>query len=247
MLRQIPVLRSRTASQKVIERNAAPDAGVAVADGVPESEVPAHAHEHGGVQADITVASVVVFAGGAPRFLAGPTGEIHRIDQHGQRIPAADVRKFGDVDVIVPEHTRERAEQVSVHPEFRAIVHAFRMQPHLLAGIIGRNVELRAEPIGVIAAAHFVDVRNKTFGETVIVGEIRVRQEAVLHQVGEHGARNARAHPRIIVEARLREGFAACCLVLPAHFPFGGAAMSFRRVQVDPIGPAGIVGRNGGR
>ena len=223
-----------------IQGDAAPDAGVAVADGIPEGEIPTHAHEHGGVQADVAVAAVIVFAGRAPGLLAGPAGEIYRIHQHCQRVAAADVRELRDVDVIVPEHAGEGTEQMPVHPELRPVVDALRVQPDPFSGIRFRDVELRAEPVGIVAAAHLVDVRDETFRKAVVVREIRIGEDAVLHQVRKHRGGHPRIHPVRNVVARLGDPLRLPGLVDAAHLPL----RALGGVEVDMFLVAGQIGGN---
>ena len=201
-----------------VQINAAPDAGVAVADAVHEGEVPADAHQHGGVQPDVAVAAVVELLECAPVLLFPGAWDIHRYHLHRQGRLLARFHKVGDVDVILHEHAVDGAEQVAVHPNLRMVVDAVELEPDLLAGIVGGNLKFGAEPAGVVVAPHLRYVRNQPLLHLVVQPVVGFRHLAVIyvgvqHRAGYDGGQPAfggkageRHRLRFLLQFALRQG-----------------------------------------
>ena len=201
-----------------VQIDAAPDAGVAVADTVHEGEVPADAHQHGGVQPDVAVAAVVELLECAPVLLFPGAGDIHRYHLHRQGRLLARFHKVGDVDVILHEHPVDGAEQVAVHPNLRMVVDAVELEPDLLSGIVGGNLKFGAEPAGVVVAPHLRNVRNQTLLHLVVQAIVGFRHLAVIyvgvqHRAGHDGGQPAfggkageRHRLRFLLQFALRQG-----------------------------------------
>src|SRR5690242_19290204 len=78
----------------------APNAGIAIANAVGKSKIPAHGHEHGCVTADFAVAAVAIFTCGANglSFLPESTWVIQRLHQNGKRVCAGNLNNVRDIE-----------------------------------------------------------------------------------------------------------------------------------------------------
>ena len=114
-----------------IETDVFPDAGITVADAVVEGEIPTDTHQHGCVQSDVTVSTIVKLAGSSPLL------------------------RFDGSRHIRFEHAGHIAKQITVYPYFGTIIDTVYLKPDDFVFIVFRYVKFRAEPIGVELASCF--------------------------------------------------------------------------------------------
>ena len=216
-----------------VDGNTFPDTGVAVANAIHKGEIPAHGHEHGGVQADGTIAAVVEFTGSAPGLEHGFAGYIHGKDLDGQGVALSGTGIIGDVHPFLLEHAARGGQQGTVHPNFGPIIDALQPQPDVLSAIAFRQVEFRAEPGGVKVAPGLAQIRDGA-PAPVVQAIVGLRIYLIIYQGVEHRSRNDGLHPGCIVIDRVRYLFPAIAEVLePGHFPIGRTLMEWFGVKAD--------------
>ena len=138
-----------------IETDVFPDAGITVADAVVEGEIPTDTHQHGCVQSDVTVSTIVKLAGSSPLLRFDGSRHIDRINLDCQGILLTDTGEVGDIDILRFEHAGHIAKQITVHPYLGTVVDTVYLEPDDFVFIVFRHVEFRPEPVGIKIASCF--------------------------------------------------------------------------------------------
>ena len=186
-----------------IEADVFPDTGITVADPVVEGEIPAHTHQHGCIQSDVTVSAIMKLAGGSPLLRFDGSRHIDRINFDRQSILPADTGEIGDIDIFRFEHTRHIAKQITVYPYFGTVVDTVHLEPDDFVFIVFRYVEFRTEPVGVELASCSGKVRDDIPVQLVVHTKIRFRIYLVVDEGVQDRTGHDRRHPLSGLIARL--------------------------------------------
>ena len=151
-----------------IEADVFPDTGIPVADTVIESKIPTDTHQHGCVQSDVTVSTIVKLAGGSPLLRLDGSRHIYRIYFDRQGIFLADTGEIRDIDILRFEHAGHIAKQITVHPYLGTVVDTVYLEPDDFVFIVFRHVEFRPEPVGIKIASYFSKVRDNILVQFIV-------------------------------------------------------------------------------
>ena len=219
-----------------IEADTLPNTRIAVANTIKEGKVPANAHQHRGIQADITVATIAKLARSTPLFKFCCTGHIDRIDLNCESVLLAHLHKFGNIYVRRLKHTRHILQQMAIHPHFGAIVYTLELQPHNLTFITLGHVKFCAEPIGVEISAGISQIGYYLLIELIIQAIVRIRIDLVMHQRVKHRSWNNCRKPLFHDITRLRNLLGSLLHITRLyHLPLEGSGVPILRVKIDSI------------
>ena len=178
-----------------VDGDTPPDARISVADTVLEGKIPADRHQHGGVEANVAISSIAVFAPGCPGFGLVGTRNIHRINLYSQHIFCANLRKIGDVGKVLHEHSGYGADEMAVQPYFCPVVDPVGLEPECFVLVTCREGELRAEPVGVKISSYLGDVGDQIAAQFVVKSEIGFRIDFIAYQRMKYRAGHDGGHP----------------------------------------------------
>ena len=112
-----------------IERNIFPYTCVTVTDTVHKGKVPTYCHQHGSIQTNIAISTIMELTSCPPRFRLRTSGDIYRINFNSQSIAFPNFHKIRNINIILNEHAVYRAQQVTIHPYFCPVVDTIQLQP----------------------------------------------------------------------------------------------------------------------
>ena len=178
-----------------IEADVFPNTGITVADTVVEGKIPTDTHQHGCVQSDVTVSTIVKLAGSSPLLRFDGSRHIDRINLDCQGILLTDTGEVGDIDIFRFEHAGHIAKQITVYPYFGTVIDAVYLKPDDFVFIVFRYVKFRTKPIGVELASCFGKIRDDIPIQLIIHSIIRLRIYLVVDERVQDCTRNDRRHP----------------------------------------------------
>ena len=222
-----------------VKTHAAPDARITVADAVHEGKVPTDTHQHSGVEANVTIATIEELFLVTPNFPFPCARSIHGKNFHCQRGLLTRFHKVGDVDIVSHEHAVDGTEHDAVHPHLGVVVDTVELQPNLAAGKGCGHVKLGAEPACIEVAAHFIDIGYQFLLHLVIQAVIRFGKLTIVNICIQDSSRNNSRQPATHIVAHHRDGLGRVAnLIQTLHFPYCRAVMAVFRIQPDAVSRA---------